>query len=226
VKTKDLRIQNEYTLALEQECRSFAYNEERAPELRDQWRAQAFGKSTEVFLDLEIGTGNGVFFHAHCLQHPERNLVGVELKYKPLIQTIRRNLRVGIKNGCVARTHAFNIDQVFGEGELNDVYIHFPDPWTSPRKPKNRMLNARMLNNLWKMQRSGSRINFKTDSRELFDWTLEQLQPDLYELAWVTRDLHAEKHETPPLMTQFEKIFVRQGIPIHALRLLRKDRLG
>lgn len=223
VLTKNLKHQNEYTLALDQDYRDFAFNEERAPLNRGQWRSEIFKCEDSVPMDIEVGTGNGVFFHSHCSKNSERRMVGIELKYKPLIQTIRRNLRVGTTNGRVARVHAFNLDQVFGDGEVNDVYIHFPDPWTSPRKPKNRMTNQRMMSLFWKMQRPGSLINFKTDSKELFDWTLEQLRPDLYDLVWMTRDLHGEPQNPPPLMTQFERIFVQQGIPIHALRLQRRD---
>ncbi len=205
--TRTLKIPNEYTLALDNELREFAFNEERAPLNQGKWRSEIFGVPADKPMDLEVGTGNGTFFQHRCLNHPERLLVGVELKYKPLIQTIRGALRKECRNGRVMRIHAFNVDTVFAAGEIDDVYIHFPDPWTSPRKPKNRMLNQRMLGIFWELQRPGSFLNFKTDSMEMFDWTLEQiqeLQGTKYRLLRSTRDLHKDPEFTATnFITQF-----------------------
>jgi len=217
--TRNLRIPNEYTLGLDGEYRHLAFNEERAPANQGQWRKEIFGVDEDFPMDLEIGTGNGTFFHHYCHTHPQRNVVGVELKYKPLIQTIRRNHKLNLSNGRVVRTHAFNLDLVFAAGEINDIYIHFPDPWVTPRKPKNRIFNPRMLKLFWNFQRLGSRIHFKTDSREMFDWSLDQIQKSSYKIEFQTRDLHREPGSEKLFRTQFENIFVGQGLPIYALRM-------
>jgi tRNA (guanine-N7-)-methyltransferase len=219
-KTSALKIPNYYTVALNEEFAEFAFNEERAPLNKGNWRT-LFGVSDEAPMDLEIGTGNGVHFQHFVLNNPNRCLLGLELKYKPLIQTIRGALRKGAKNGRVARVHAFNIDHMFEAGELNDVYIHFPDPWTSPRKPKNRMVNPRMLDLLWNLQRPESFIEFKTDSREMFLWSLEHIKKSKYKIEFQTLNLHDSEIAQKNVITGFEKIFIRQGIEINYVKIVK-----
>ena len=219
VLTRELRIPNAYTRALDGEFKEFAFNEERAPLMKGKWRDQVFQVPKESFVDLEIGTGNGVHFQYRCLQEKKRNLIGIELKYKPLIQTIRGALKKGAQNGRVLRAHVFNVDEIFSEGELNDIFIHFPDPWTSPRKPKNRILNPRMLEVLYSLQRPGSKIDFKTDSREAFLWSMENIRQCKYEIEFETLNLHQTELVKENVITQFERIFLRQGIEINFVRL-------
>lgn len=215
VKTKDLRVHNQYTLALDNEYRDFAFNEERAPLNKGLWRSQVFGCAQEAPVDLEIGTGNGTHFKHRCEAHPSRRIVGLELKYKPLIQTIRSVRRMKLENGRVCRLHAFNLDQVFAAGEINDVFIHFPDPWTSPRKPKNRLVNPRMSEVIYGLQRPGSLLEVKTDSREFFDGAVEILRASPYQELTVVYDWHKDPRSQGRHKTQFEKIFSQQGLPIY-----------
>lgn len=215
VKTKDLRVHNQYTLALDHEYRDYAFNEERAPLNKGLWRQEVFKNSPQSLMDLEIGTGNGTHFKYRCEKFPERQIVGLELKYKPLIQTIRSVRRLELQNGRVCRIHAFNLDQVFEQGEVNDVFIHFPDPWTSPRKPKNRLVNERMASVLYELQRPGSKLEVKTDSREFFDWAVEILKASPYKELMVDYDWHKNPQSQGLHRTQFEKIFSTQGLPIH-----------
>lgn len=222
--TRNLRVPNYYTLALDGEFRDFAFNEERAPSFKGQWRDTVFKVSKDTPIDLEVGTGNGKHFQHLAIKTPERMLVGLEIKYKPLIQTIRGAVRQNATNSRVCRFHAFNVDQLFSEQEINDVYIHFPDPWVSPRKPRNRFVSERNLDILWTLQRPGSFLEFKTDSREYFLWSLDQIQNSKYEIEFQTLDLHGSQSQARDqnFITQFESIFIRQKIPINYIRLLRK----
>lgn len=218
-KTADLKYQNAYTLALDNTYKEFAYNEERAPKNRGMWRAEVFKVSENDFLDLEIGTGNGTFFQHQALKFPNRNLLGLEIKYKPLIQTIRRTILTGATNVRIARFHAFNLKHLFCEQELNDVYVHFPDPWVTPRKPRNRFVQECNLEILWDLQRPGSKIDFKTDSREYFLWSMEQIKKSKYKIEFETLDLHNSQMNAENFTTAFEKIFTRQNIEINFVRL-------
>lgn len=219
VKTKNLRLQNYYTLALNGEFSEYAFSEERAPEMKGKWRSEVFRIADDQPMDLEIGTGNGVHFQHYCAHHPDRNLIGIELKFKPLIQTIRGALRNNSRNGRVIRYHAFNVDELFAVNEINDLFIHFSDPWTSPRKPSNRIMNPRMLDIFYEIQRPGSKIDFKTDSREMYLWALEQIKNSKYKIEFQTLNLHHSEMASENVITGFEKIFLRQGIEINFARL-------
>lgn len=228
-RTSTLPNQNEYTLALDRELSHVAFSEERAGMWKGLWQKEVLKTNQDLNginhpgrpLDLEIGTGNGTFFAAQAQRFPERDLIGIELKYKPLIQTIRRALRDGAKNAIVIRYHAFNIEDLFEANELNDVYIHFPDPWVAPRKPKNRVVGQPILEILFEMQKSGSALNFKTDSREYFLWAMDEIRKTKYLIEFETMDLHQSLWKEKNFETAFEKIFLKKNIPINFVRLVR-----
>lgn len=217
--TKDLPRQNAYTLALNGEYSHVAFDELRAPQNKGKWRSDVFKVSETLPMDVEVGTGNGTYFAHHAQTNPERLLVGLELKYKPLIQTIRRAINAGSKNAAIARFHAFNIDELFTEGEVDNVYIHFPDPWTSPKKPKNRFVCKNNLEILHRLQKPGSFINFKTDSLDYFLWAMDEIRQSPYRILYETQDLHNSDFKSQNFETAFEKIFLREGIKINLVRL-------
>lgn len=221
--TKNLPHQNAYTLALENEYKHIAFSEERAPLNKGLWRENVFNVTQDFPVDVEIGTGAGLHFAHQSAKSAERGLVGIELKYKPLIQTIRRAKNAGAKYAAICRYHVFNIDLLFTKGEINNVYIHFPDPWTSPRKPKNRIVSKKMLDVLFDLQRPGSFIEFKTDSREAFLWCLEEIAQSKYKVEFQTLNLYSEDNDYKAnnFQTTFEKIFIRQGVEINYIRLVK-----
>ncbi len=221
--TRTLPKQNAYTLALDNEFKDFAFNEERAPLNKGKWRSDVFHIAEKMPLDLEIGTGSGMHFAFHANKFPQRFLVGLELKYKPLIQSIRRAQLKGLKNSAICRYHAFNVDLIFESLELDNIYIHFPDPWVTPRKPRNRVVNRNILNTLYEMQKPGSFLDFKTDSREYFLWSLDEIKETKYKIEFQTLHLYEKDsvYKQNNFQTSFEKIFVNQEIEINFIRLLK-----
>lgn len=217
--TNELPRQNAYTLALNGEFSHVAFDEVRAPLNKGKWRSDVFKASAAMPLDVEVGTGNGTYFAHHAKVHPDRLLVGLELKYKPLVQTIRRAVNAGCVNAAITRYHAFNIDELFEEGEVDNIYIHFPDPWTSPKKPKNRFVSKDNLEILFRLQKPGAFINFKTDSLVYFNWAMEEIRQSKYKIVFETYDLHNSEMKSENFETAFEKIFLREGIKINFVRL-------
>jgi tRNA (guanine-N7-)-methyltransferase len=104
------------------------------------------------------------------------------------------------------------------------MYIHFPDPWVTPRKPKNRVVNRNILSWIYDMQRPGSFLEFKTDSREYFLWALDEIKETKYKVEFETLNLYATDsiYKDQNFQTTFEKIFVRQGIEINYIKLVKE----
>ncbi|QDK39598.1 tRNA (guanine-N7)-methyltransferase [Bdellovibrio sp. NC01] len=206
-------------MALNGEYSHVAFDEVRAPLNKGKWRSDVFRADANKPMDVEVGTGNGTHFAHHVTKHPERLLVGLELKYKPLIQTIRRAVNAGANNAAITRFHAFNIEDLFTEGEIDNVFIHFPDPWTSPKKPKNRFVQKRNLEILHRLQKPGSVIEFKTDSLVYFLWAMDEIRQSPYKIVYETQDLHNSPIKEQNFETAFEKIFLREGIKINYVKL-------
>lgn len=213
---------NAYVQAIYGEFAGWSYDEEQAPKFRGRWREDAFAAADPAApLDLEIGTGNGLHFAHLAARHPDRLLLGIELKYKPLIQSIRRVRRNGGTNARVARYNAYLLPELFNPGELNDVYIFFPDPWEKLRQHKHRLIQDEFLQRLHDVQRPGSKLFFKTDSQDYYAWALERFQRSSYRVVAATTDLHASEYAQTNFITQFERIFIRQGLKIGSAVLAR-----
>lgn len=221
--TRNLRRPTEYVTMMNGEFADWAFNEERAVEFRGSWRKEVFGVADSHPLDLEIGTGNGYHFAHLACSNPERALLGIELKFKPLIQSIRRTLRGGAKNARIMRYDASLLQNLFAEGELNNVYIHHPDPWLKQRQWKHRLIQEEFLLVLWRLMRPGSFVDFKTDSADYYVWALERFKASPFQVVRETSDLHRSEWQKENFVTQFERIFLAQGLPIHYARLLKPE---
>ncbi len=221
--TRKLVKPNAYALALDNEFKEFAFNEERSPLNKGQWRKKVFCADEEKSMDVEIGTGTGTHLARHAQHYRDRYIVGLELKYKPLIQTIRRAQLDGSRNAAICRFHAFDIELLFEKNEINNVFIHFPDPWTSPRKPKNRVVNSNMLNAIFGMQRPKSFLEFKTDSREYFVWALDEIKRTPYLVEFQTLNLYKDGNSylEKNFATGFEELFVKKGVEINYIKLVK-----
>ena len=217
--TRGLPNPTEYVQLLEGELNQWAFNEERAPTFKGKWREVVFKVPNDKPLDLEIGTGNGYFFAHHANAHPERCFVGIELKYKPLIQTIKRALRGGATNARIMRYDAWAIDELFEQNEINDLYIHFPDPWEKKRQWKHRLIDDEFMSVAHKLQRTGSMIDFKTDSLDYFEWAVERFKRSSYKIEAETRDLYNSPYLSTNFTTHFEKLWTEKGLKINYARL-------
>lgn len=213
VPTEGLPNPTEYVLALTGEYRDWAFDEVRAKHAKGQWRS-IFGVSSEAPLDLEIGTGNGYFFAHRAEAVSERSLLGIEIKFKPLIQSIRRVRKMGLTNARVCRYDASCLEDIFVSDELNDVFIHHPDPWPRTRDHKHRLIQADFLETVFGLMRPGGTVSFKTDSEDYFDWAMALIGQSQFQIVRSTRDLHQSPWAHENFVTHFEQIFLAKGQPI------------
>lgn len=211
-----------YAEALLGEFSEWAYCEESTPGKKGKWRKEVFNVDESTPLDVEIGTGNGYHFAHYADTHPKRMFVGFEIKYKPLIQSIRRALLNGSKNARICRYTADVIQNVFKKDEIDNVIIHHPDPWPKKRDWKRRLIQDDFLKTLFELQKSGSIVEFKTDDRPYFDWALERFKRSPYELTGLSYDLHNSEFADQNYVTSFERIFLSKGQPIY-YATLKKD---
>lgn len=220
--TRGMTKPTEYVTALDGEWADFAFNEERAVGFKGRWRKEAFKVDETHPLDLEIGTGNGYHFAHLARTIPTHAILGIELKFKPLIQSIRRACRGGAANARIARYDASHLQDLFEEQELNDVYIHFPDPWGKKRHWKHRLIQTEFLELLFRLMRKDSFVDFKTDSADYFEWAIERFHKSPFKVTRETRNLHDSEWKDQNFITHFEGIFLSQGLPIHYARLEKR----
>lgn len=214
-RTSTIPKPSRYVTFLENEYKKWAFSEERCLGYKGKWRSLVFRIPDIEKMDLEIGTGNGYYFCHHLKTHPNRFLIGLEMKYKPLIQTVRRALKQGSQNMRMIRYHATYLDHLFGKQEIDDVIIHFPDPWPKRRQNKKRLIQDEFLEKLSFIQKPCSKVFFKTDSKEYFNESLRKFSRHSYSLEEFSEDFYQSEYVEGNHPTFFESIFVQKRLPIY-----------
>ena len=178
------------------------------------------GKWAEIFgnnnpIHIEIGMGKGQFIHALAKLHPEINYVGVEKYSSVLIRAIQKMEQEELPNLKFLRMDAEDVDKVFGEAEVDKIYLNFSDPWPKDRHAKRRLPSREFLARYDKILKKDSKLEFKTDNRDLFDFAVEELEPAGWKAEVITYDLHADaKLVEGNIMTESEEKFSSMGNPI------------
>jgi tRNA (guanine-N7-)-methyltransferase len=166
-------------------------------------------------LNVELGTGKGQFLREMAQSHPEACFVGLEKEPGILVQAVRQAQDMGLTNLKFILGDVQFLGQMFDVGEIDALYIHFCDPWPKNRHGKRRLTHETFLHLYRKVLAPSGIIRFKTDNRELFDYTLGVLREFDMELLTVSYDIHAEYPEGGIIMTEYEAKFSSAGLPVH-----------
>lgn len=166
-------------------------------------------------IQIEIGMGKGRFIHTLAKQNPDINYVGIEKYSSVLLRAIQKMEEEPLPNLSFIRMDAEAITEVFGEGEVDKIYLNFSDPWPKDRHAKRRLPSAEFLRRYHQILKKDGRLEFKTDNRDLFDFAVEQLDEAGWKADYITYDLHSdEKLMQGNVMTEYEEKFSSMGNPI------------
>lgn len=181
-------------------------------ERKNKWR-ELFGNSNP--LQIEIGMGKGRFIMDMARLHPEINYIGIEKFSSVLIRGIQKMEKEELPNLYFIRMDAEELTDVFGEGEVNKIYLNFSDPWPKDRHAKRRLPSREFLNRYRTILTKEGNLEFKTDNQDLFAFALEELEPAGWQLDKITHDLHHDtKMMEENVMTEYEERFSSMGNPI------------
>ena len=209
-----------------------AYSCHETETFRGHWREQfpdhAEQPDARRELHVEVGCNAGHVVVEWAKRNPSAAWIGLDWKFKPIHRAAEKGLKKKLGNLLLLRAHAERLPFIFGEGEIDYLQLFFPDPWPRKKQWKNRYLTAENLRRFAPVVRPGGIFEIRTDHAGYFDWIEDAVQKtsDLWEVASLTRDKHAghpspEKLEIPDV-TLFERLFIRDGLPIHAVSLRRR----
>lgn len=186
---------------------------------KGRWK-ELFGNDNPVY--IEVGMGKGKFITGMAQIHPEINFIGIEKYSSVLIRAIEKRKELEINNLMFIRMDAENIEDVFEKNEVAGIYLNFSDPWPKDRHAKRRLTSRQFLARYDKILAGDGVIEFKTDNRGLFDFSLEEAPEAGWEIIASTYDLHAdEKMSEGNIMTEYEEKFSSKGNPIHKMIIKR-----
>ncbi len=192
-------------------------------EYKGRWK-EFFGNDAPV--RIEIGMGKGKFITELAVNHPDINYIGIEKYSSVLIRAVEKRKELDIKNLFFIRMDAAEICDVFDKGEIDRIYLNFSDPWPKDRHAKRRLTSRQFFARYDEILKTGGIVEFKTDNRPLFEFSLEEIPETDFSVTAYTFDLHGEKEgrlSEGNVMTEYEEKFVAMGNPICKLVAGRKS---
>lgn len=177
-------------------------------------------------IHIEIGMGKGQFILELAKQNPDKNYIGIERYSSVLLRALEKHDTEEYRELSNIRficMDAAELPEVFAPGEVEKIYLNFSDPWPKARHARRRLTSTRFLNIYEKVLVEQGIVEFKTDNRPLFEFSLEQVEEAGWELKAHTFDLHNNKEMNEGnIMTEYEAKFSSMGNPIHKLIAKRK----
>ena len=170
-------------------------------------------------LHIEIGSGKGKFITTLSQQNPYINFVALERADKILARATKKasNLEEScgqINNLKFILGDASTLLDIFDK-EIERIYLNFSDPWPNRKKwQKKRLTHRNFLNIYTQILKPMGQIHFKTDNKELFEFSLLEFKDMGWDLEDITQDLHNTAYHTSGnnIMTEYETKFAASGI--------------
>lgn len=183
------------------------------------------GHWTEVFekkqpLYIEVGMGKGRFLMDLARLHPEINYVGIEMYDSVLLRALQKREELEEKGEVYSNLFFMRVDarllpEIFEKGEADKIYLNFSDPWPKARHAKRRLTSREFLARYDKILVPDGKVEFKTDNKDLFEFSLEEVKEAGWNLEAFTFDLHHnEEMVQGNVMTEYEEKFSSMGNPI------------
>ena len=183
--------------------------------MKGTW-SQVFGNDNPI--RIEIGMGKGTFITTLAANNPDINYVGIEKYSSVLLRAVEKQDELQLPNLRFIRMDAEAICEVFGAGEVDRIYLNFSDPWPKDRHAKRRLTSRQFMARYDIILKPDGQVEFKTDNKDLFDFSLEEIKEADWELPVVTFDLHNDSVlNEGNVMTEYERKFSEKGIKINRL---------
>lgn len=183
------------------------------------------GKWREFFnndniITVELACGRGEYTLGLARQFPDRNFVGVDVKGDRVWKGSQEAMKQGLKNVAFLRINILNIDELFGDNEVDEIWLTFPDPRPKKRDVKHRLTNPKFLRKYQQILHPKGWFKLKTDNTAFFEYTLEILETFDTEELQKTSDLYQSKFldEHFNILTKYERIWTEKGENIKYLK--------
>ena len=187
--------------------------------VKGKWRSDFFHNENPITVELACGRGEYTIGLSRIF--PQINFLGVDIKGERIWKGSTIALEEGLKNAGFLRTHILVIENFFEAGEVNEIWLTFPDPRPRKRDIKRRLTSPRYLEIYKRLLGDKGFVRLKTDNTSLFNYTLEELQlrNDITDLKF-TADVYSSdlQKECFDIKTRYEQEFTEKGEKIKYLR--------
>jgi len=180
-------------------------------ELKGQWKEAFFGNKNPII--LELGCGKGEYTIEMARQYPEKNFLGIDIKGARMWKGAMMARNQSMENVGFLRTRIELIESFFDKDEVDEIWITFPDPQLKKKRNKKRLTGSRFLNHYRSFLIKDGLIHLKTDSTELYNYTLNLVNRNNLDIISSSNDLYSEEKPDENLLirTHYEQMFLDAG---------------
>ena len=195
--------------------------------LKGKWRSEVFKNNNPVV--LELGCGKGEYSVGLAKAFPEKNFIGIDIKGARFWFGAKEAAETNLNNVYFLRTQIELIDGFFNPGEVDEIWITFPDPQIKYRRTKHRLTHPDFLERYRNILKPDGIIHLKTDSEFLHGYTLGILQGNGHEIITAHHDIYGAPEYEPgtellrEIRTHYEELFSAKGKTITYIKFRLKN---
>ena len=194
-----------------------AYRITKPETMKGNWKSL---KENATQLWVEVGCGKGKFTAETAEANPDVLLIAVERCREAMVVAMEKAKNMGLKNVFFIDMDVEKIEEIFAPGEIDRLFINFPDPWPRKKNRKRRLTYRTFLDKYCRVVRECGEIHYKTDNAPLFEFSLEEFAACGLEVKALTRNLH--ENGIVGIMTGYEEKFHALGTPINRCEVVCK----
>jgi tRNA (guanine-N7-)-methyltransferase len=178
-------------------------------------------------ITLELACGKGEYTVGLGELYPQHNFIGVDIKGNRIWVGASRALKANMTNVAFLRSQIEMLPTYFNKGEVSEIWITFPDPQLQSSRAKKRLTHPRFLSLYREILTSEGVVHLKTDSPDLYAFTLDVIRFFGLQLLESSDNIYASPSVSPELSikTHYESLDIAGSKKVHYLRFRLNDRL-
>lgn len=166
---------------------------------------------------LEIGSGKGQFILNMAKNNPDKLFIGVERNQTCAGFTAKKLVDEKIENAKIMWENADRILMDLLDDIVDVIFLNFSDPWPKKKHAKRRLTAMQYLSAYYRVLKKGGKIIIKTDQKDLYDFTLENLMETKFQITYKTENY--QELDKFDVTTEYEDDFRKEGLPIYRIIL-------
>lgn len=186
--------------------------------MKGGWAKEHFGNDRPVVLELACGKGEYTVNLAKFF--PEKNFIGIDYKGNRIWRGAKTALEEGIVNVAFLRIQIETLLDYFAVGEVDEIWITFPDPQAQLSREKKRLTSDKFLERYKAVLKDGGFVHLKTDNDALYAYTHDKMLDRKLIIHSKTADLYRSDlvDDVLTIKTYYEKKYLAHDKNINYLK--------
>jgi tRNA (guanine-N7-)-methyltransferase len=185
---------------------------------KGQWSKDFFKNDNPVV--LELACGKGEYTVNLAVMFPDKNFIGIDYKGNRIWRGAKTAIEDGVNNVAFIRMQIETLTEFFAPGEVDEIWITFPDPQPQLSREKKRLTSPRFLNMYIEVLKQGGCVNLKTDNDGFYEYTAGKVKELNLKEHVNTADLYHSEYadEVLSIKTYYEKKYLKDNKNINYLK--------